>query len=247
VSIITNQRGNSKTLWVYIVAIFASAFLILLLTMYSQIKFNKNIDEYKNKLSNEEAEKFNFQNSLTDALNENKALKETIDQLNKSISDMKTQIENTAKTEENQEAKSNFAKLMYERIIEAQSEYSNGNIVMCAIILKEKVQYDLLNDFCKQIYNKLGDKTFQPAAEKMYYEGYNAFKAKDYNLSMEKFKLSIKLYDKEYYSDDSYFFLGYSLYYLDNFEEAKIIINTLLNKYPDSTYKLEAERLLAKL
>jgi len=66
------NNNDKKTVWVYAVILFTSAFIVLLITAYSQIKVNKNIDEVRNKLGSTEKEKSNFQMSLSSALAENK-------------------------------------------------------------------------------------------------------------------------------------------------------------------------------
>jgi hypothetical protein len=64
------KNGKGKV-WVYAVVLFTSAFIVLILTAISQIRFNKNIDEYRDQISNKEIEKSKFQLNLNSVLEEN--------------------------------------------------------------------------------------------------------------------------------------------------------------------------------
>ena len=50
-----NKKGKN-TIWIYAVILFTCVFILLLLTGYSQVKFNRNLNEYRNKLISSEEE-----------------------------------------------------------------------------------------------------------------------------------------------------------------------------------------------
>lgn len=43
----SNNKSERKTVWIYAVILFTSVFVVLLLTAYSQIKLNTNINKYQ--------------------------------------------------------------------------------------------------------------------------------------------------------------------------------------------------------
>lgn len=55
-----DNKKDKKTVWIYAVVLFTSAFIVLMITAYSQIKVNKNIDYVRDKLGNSEKEKKQF-------------------------------------------------------------------------------------------------------------------------------------------------------------------------------------------
>lgn len=65
---------GKKTIWIYAVILFTSAFIVLLISAYSQMKFKKNANEYSssNEINNEIRRRIHF--SLSSAVDENEKL-----------------------------------------------------------------------------------------------------------------------------------------------------------------------------
>jgi cell division protein FtsL len=60
-----SENGNGrKAVWMYAVILFSSAFIVLLLTAYSQIKLNKNITRYEGQIHDEKQQNINFKTDL---------------------------------------------------------------------------------------------------------------------------------------------------------------------------------------
>jgi len=235
------NNNDKKTVWVYAVILFTSAFIVLLITAYIQIKVNKNIDEVRNKLGSTEKEKSNFQMSLSSALAENKKLNEKIQELEKEIEDSKKSEEKLEKELKDFRDENSLKFENYEKLIKENICYYDGDIKNCALILTKEINKNYLESDAIQLYQKLLALTVKKAAQEFYYDGYGYYKDKDYDKAIESLKNSLNLVEDEYYSDDCYYFIGYSYFMKGNLSLAKDAMNTLLEKYPDSTYKKDVE------
>lgn len=238
------NNNDKKTVWIYAVVLFTSAFIVLLITAYSQIKVNKNIDEVKNKLGSTEQEKSNFQMSLSSALAENKKLNEKIETLEKEIDDLRVIEDNLKQEIKNLQNENSLKFDNYEKLIKANICYYSGDIKGCSLILTKEINKEYLEKDAEQLYQKLLDISIKKAALEFYNDGYEYYKNKDYDKAIESFNNSLSLVDNEYYSDDCYYFIGYSHFRKGNLNEAKDAMNTLLDKYPNSSYRKDVEKFL---
>jgi len=233
---LSEKKGEKKTVWLYAVVLFTSAFIVLLLTAYSQIKFNKNIDDYRSQISSVEKERINFQMSLSSALEENKKLKADIKNLGENLDDMKKAQKENSEVLEESKKKFDEKLAAYETLLAADKAFNEGDIIKCAALLKKNMKVSLLDSNAMDKYVSLVNKSIKTAAYKLYIEGYSLFKTKDYKASMEKFSLSFELTEGEYYSDDCLYFIAYSEYKLGDLESARKTAGILLQKFPDSSY-----------
>ena len=241
-----NNNNSKKNIWIYAVVLFTSAFIVLLLTALSQIKFNRNIDKYKNEINDEKNAKINFQMNLNSALKENEALREENENIKTELAQLKDEYENTVSNLNELQDKYEKTIAAYEKLLEAESEFNAGNFTESAAILLKEINYEYLQGVASNKYVYLKEKTFASAAETLYFSGYKEYKNEAYEKAIEKFELSFNLANDQYYSDDALYFLAYSYYHLGNKDVAKEYWTKLLNDYPESTYKKEAERMLNK-
>ena len=234
------SKKDRKTVWIYAVVLFTSAFIVLMITTYSQIKVNKNIDDVKNKLGNTEKEKSNFQMNLSSALLENKKLNEKIQILDKEIEDARIK-ESTLKQEIRNIQNENALKFEnYQNLMRADIKYYNGDIKNCALILTREINKESLEKDAFQLYQKLLDMSVKKAALEFYTEGYEYYKEREYDKAIYSLDNSLSLEKNEYYSDDCYYFIAYSYFKKGNYYAARDAMSTLLSNYPDSTYKKDA-------
>jgi TolA-binding protein len=241
----SKNKSEKKTIWLYAVILFTSAFVVLLLTAYSQIKFNKNIDEYKNRISSEEKQKVNFKTDLSSSIEENKKLKANNESLSVENEKLKSDIEKM----KDDTAKENINVDKYEALMSAINLYENGDIESCAEMLY-RLHYtqDMLGEQGFREYSELVDKTYKPAAEKIYFEGYrDYYLKKQYPSAIEKFRLSLKLADNEYFSDDCLFLIANAELNIGDKEQAKVDLNNLIDNYKDSNYYIDTQNLLKEI
>ncbi len=67
---------------------------------------------------------------------------------------------------------------------------------------------------------------------------------KEYKDAKYNLQYSLKISEGEYFSDDCYYYIAYSEYRMEEYEQAKETIKILAEKYPSSNYIEEAQRLL---
>ncbi len=238
------SKKDKKTVWIYAVVLFTSAFIVLMITTYSQIKVNKNIDDVRNKLGNTEKEKSNFQMNLSSVILENKKLTEKIQILDKEIEDARIK-ESTLKQEIRNIQNDNVLKFeSYQNLMRADIKYYNEDIKSCALILTREINKEFLEKDGLQVYQKLLDKSSKKASFEFYTEGYGYYKDKEYDKALDSLEKSLSLENNEYYSDDCYYFIAHSYFKKGNSNAAREAINTLISNYPDSTYKKDATEFL---
>lgn len=240
-----DQKRNKKTIWIYAVVLFTSAFIVLLLTAYSQIKFNKNISDYRAELSNKEKEKVNFQMNLNTALDENKKIKAELEDLKGTIEKEDSDKLNYKNEIEKYVTEKEKTVAAYETLISAEKEYMKGNVIESAKILVKQCDRSLLQKEAQDKYKELVEKTVKVASYKLYIEGYSDFKNKRYDGAIEKLLLSNEMVSDDYYSDDCLYFVAYSKYKLGDNEGAKNTFDELKQKYPSSNYIKELDKVLS--
>lgn len=240
-----NKKGKN-TIWIYAVILFTCVFILLLLTGYSQVKFNRNLNEYRNKLISSEEEINISSHNLKTALEENEMLYKKIEELN-NILEEKTidyeELEEKLKNKEKENEENQFLK-NYELLLEAEQYYNNDKIIECTIVLLEKVDKNKLSLNGLKKYNELKEEIYKKAAWEFYKEGYNNYIEKEYKDAKFNLNYSLKIAEDEYFSDDCYYYIAYSEYRIGKFELAKKTLETLIKKYPSSNYVEEAQKLL---
>ena len=238
---------GKKTVWFYAVILFTSAIIVLFVTTLSQIRFNKNIFEYKQKISTGQQEKEWIKSNLQEMVEENKKLILQIDE----IEEEKKSLQN--KNQENikklEKCRENEAKIKeaYEKLEKAHDRFLKDEIIESSLILYYEIDKSGLSYYGKKAYDELSKKCFLKASKKLYEEGYKLFIQKEYSEAIEKFMFSVQLQNNQYYSDDCYYFAGYAEYNQGKYENASMYMHILLDKYPESNYIDDAQYLLRKI
>ncbi|QNU66991.1 tetratricopeptide repeat protein [Ruminiclostridium herbifermentans] len=244
----SDSKNDKKQIWIYALVLFTGAFIVLLLTAYSQVKFQNNISEYQSKLSTEEKAKINV---VTDY---NAAVKE-IDRLTAEIESIRNKLiqseQNLALEEQKvleAEVKYNNTIVCNDLLLAAYEFYNKGDYVNCAIKLKYDINTALLSIKSKEIYDFLVSKSFNKAAKMLYSDGYKSYKNRKYSDAIESFNRAIEFGQKdEYFMDDAYFYLANSYYKELKYNEAKKIINLFISNYPNSTFIGQIKKLNAQI
>lgn len=240
----SDSKNDKKQIWIYALILFTGAFIVLLLTAYSQVKFQNNISEYQSKLSTEEKAKINV---VTDY---NAAVKE-IDRLTSEIENMRNKLiqseQNLALEEEKSlelEAKYSNTIVCNDILLIAYEYYNKEDYINCAIKLKYDINTSLLTLKSKEIYDFLVSESYNKAAQMLYSEGYRSYKNKNYNEAIESLNRAIDFGQKnEYFMDDAYFYLAKSYYKVSKYNEAKKLINSFIVNYPNSTFIVPMKQL----
>jgi cytochrome c-type biogenesis protein CcmH/NrfG len=92
-----NDNSGKRRLWIYACILFTCIFLILLISAYSQRKFDTNIESYRLKLSEQENQKLESEINLKTAMDEIKKLKEGATESKSQTEAAKKQLEEEKK------------------------------------------------------------------------------------------------------------------------------------------------------
>lgn len=242
-----DKKNLRKTVWLYAVILFTSAFVVLLLTYYSQLKTDKSISDYLAKLSNEEKRSLLYQTNLNSALEEKNMLNKELDNLRKKLNEEKDKLK--AYKDDTERIKKNYLDTVnaYDKLLYAENEYNKGNYVESADILLNDCDNEFLNSLGKEIYNRLAQDAFDKASRSLYMDGYKFYKDKSYAEAIQKFSQSLNFSKHNYLSDDCYYLRAYSYLKLGDKSNAVKDFEDILNNYKDSGYVKDIERLLIVL
>jgi TolA-binding protein len=242
------DKNEKKQIWMYALILFAGAFIVLLLTAYSQDKFQNNISEYQNKLSTEEKAKINVVSDFNAAVKENKQLKKEIDSLRNKIIDSEQEIATGEQKSTDLKLKLDNTIVCNNLLLAAYEYYNNKDYVSCAVTLKYDINTIYLSTKANESYNDLVSKSYEKASKLLYIDGYKNFKIKNYDEAIVSFKRCIDFStNNEYYIDDAYYFMAKSYYETLKFDEAKSLISSFIDKYPESTFVEDMKMLYNKM
>lgn len=234
--------GNGRTkIWVYAVVLFTSAFIVLLLTAYSQLKFNKNLSEYKEKVENfqtqissKETEKNKVKTNLNAVIEDNAKLEKTIKELGNKLDELKKTIEDNNNTiSELKNQLSTMASSHY-MLMKAENEYKKGNIIKTAFYIRNIDNNLLFEPETLSLYKSLYNKTIYYTAKYYYSEGYKLYKSRHYSDAAKAFENSLYYSENEYFSDDCIYFLILTGERTSDTELRDSNLVKLTEKYPQS-------------
>lgn len=241
-------KNEKKQIWIYALILFTGAFIILLLTAYSQVKFQNNISDYQSKLSSEEKAKLNVVTDLNTAVKEKKRLTEELESLRSKLVESEQKIATEESRGLDLESKYNNTISATDLLLAAQDYYIKEDYISCAITLKYDINVAFLSPNAITSYNELITNSYDKASQLLYREGYRDYKNKQYTDAITSFNRAIDFSDKdEYYIDDAYYYLANSYYKVSNNDEAKKIISAFIDNYPRSIFIREMKSLYNKL
>lgn len=232
-----DSKNEKKQIWIYALILFTGAFIVLLLTAYSQVKFQNNISEYQNKLSSEEKAKINVVTDYNAAVKEIERLTSETESLRKKLLETESNLSNEENKRLETESKYSDTIVCNDALLTAYEYFNNEDYINCAIKLKYDINVELLSTKSKAIYDNMVLKSYKKASQLLYKEGYKYYKNKKYDEAIQSFTRTIDFAPKdEYFVDDAYFYLAKCYYKTSKYEDAKALIRTFLNDYPNSTF-----------
>lgn len=242
------NKNEKKQIWTYALILFTGAFIVLLLTAYSQVKFQNNISDYQNKLSSQEKAKINAVTDFNTAIKENKSLKTEIEGLREKLVESEQKLATEETKSVDLETKFNNAAGASDQLLTAQDYYVKDDYINCAVTLKYGINIEYLSSKALQIYNDLASKSYSKASLSLYRDGYKSYRKKNYNDAIVNFNRAIDFSKQDdYYIDDAYFYLATSYYRINNYTEAKRIITVFTAGYPKSSFVSSMKALEKKM
>lgn len=240
-----NNKSARSKIWLYAVVLFTSAFIVLLLTAYSQIKLNKNLSDLNNEVYTKENEKNQVQLSFANAQEVNGKLIEENKDLKKEKEVITAEL-NQTKADRDLSDNLNKSKLDdYDKLCQAQNEYLKGKIVESAQLI-ENVDSNLLNAYGNELYGLLKNKAYSEAGRLLLNEGYALYLKKDYSVAAEKLMKSWGYAPGKDYSDKCLYYLAQAEAKSGNTIAGVEQMKTFVNQFPSSRYINAAKRFLSK-
>lgn len=238
-------ENKKSKIWVYAVILFMSAFIVLLFTAYSQIKLNKNLNDYKNQVYNKETEKNKYQQNFSSAQEMNAKLNEEIDKLKEENKSLKYNLENLKSDKYSIERLDSLENTAMAGLSTALTSYLNGNVVECAGLLNG-INAAYLNTEAMEAYNILKTKVYAEAGKLLFNEGFSLYNRSKFSEAAEKLLLSVQYAPAEAYSDKCLFYLAYSEVKNGNTARGLEHMNDLIKNYPSSKYMKSAKRFVVR-
>ena len=239
-----NDNKKSK-IWVYAVILFTSAFIVLLLTAYSQIKLNRNLNDYKNQISHKETENNEYRQNFSSAQEMNVKLNEEIKKLQEENAALKGDILELEKEKDIINKESQDKSAVEEALHTAFSVYLNGNIIECAGMMK-KIDSSRLDARAADTYKLLMSKVYSEAGKLLFDEGFSLYNKAKYSDAAVKLQLSSEYAPGAAYSDKCLYYLAYAEMKSGNIVSAVEHMNKLTSNYPESRYLKNAKRFIEK-
>lgn len=243
-----DTKSEKKQIWIYALILFTGAFIVLLLTAYSQVKFQNNISDYQNKLTSEEKAKINVVTDLNTAIKDIKKLKEEIDSLNQKLVESEQKIATEEERSSELELKSKNETVAADMLLTAFEYYNQEDYINSALTLKYDVNKVYLSSKGLKSYEELTAECFEKASKILYGNGYRNYKSRNYSEAIIDLNRAIGFAQKdEYYVDDAYYYLAYAYYRASNYQDAKRIILAAETLYPRSSFIKDLKSLYRKM
>jgi TolA-binding protein len=238
-------RKKKQSVWLYAAILFISAFFVLLFTAYSQIKLNKNLENYKSQVFNTESEKELIQKHFVSAQEMNRELNAEIDALKDEISLLKNKISDLESKnrgmESDQIKKSNVSRVFSEALI----LYTEGNEAGCYDLL-DTIDAKDLADGSGKAYEALKRKAAAEAGKKLLDEGYELYKKAKYEDAITLLERSYVYASDEEFSDMCLYYIAYSELNSGSRTAAVEKMKQLVEKFPESEYITKAKKFIAR-
>jgi hypothetical protein len=241
-----NKYKNARSkIWLYAVVLFTSAFIVLLLTAYSQIKLNRNLSDLNNQVFTKEHEKNQVQLSFANAQEVNSKLADE----NKMLQDEKGSLAlQLGQYKYDKDASDILFKSKldtYDKLCQAQSDYMEGKIIESAQLI-ENVDAGLLDIYGNELYAQLKNKTYAEAGKLLLNEGYGLYMKKDYAAAAEKLIRSREYAPDKEFSDKCLYYLAQAEAKSGNTVAGVEQMKTFVGLFPSSHYINAAKRFLSK-
>lgn len=240
------MKNQSKFFWIYCIVLFTSAFVLISLSAISQSRLSKDVETYRQKLDQQEGLYKGAQKSLITLNKENQELSEKVTELEEQMTQLQEETNKNKDEITRLQEENNSIRTSVDHLLRAEEFYKKGNYIESAKHLIY-VNYELLSEGTKKIYDIFGHKVLNQAALKTYNQGYQYYKNKNYNEAIKQLNLSLQFRKDIYFSDDAMYFLAMSYFEKGDIEEAKKTLLQIQEQYPDSTYMKAVEQQLEKI
>lgn len=237
---------NKKTnVWLYAIILFTSAFIVLLFAGYSQIRLNRNLDDYKKQVFSTETEKNEYLRNFASAQEMNEELNKEIGQLEKENEELVKKISDLSDEMKSMEKTLQLKQKACASLAEVFDVYLQSDAIQAVEQLKA-VDVENLDQELTIAYKKLEMRVMAEAGEQLFDEGFSLYDRARYNQALEKLLLAFQYAPKEEFSDKCLYYLAYAELRTDKKANALEHMEQLIREYPESNYLRRAEQFVRK-
>lgn len=235
------DKSKRKFLWIYAVVLFSSAFTVLLLTAFSQLKLSSNIEEYKKKLKENENSIKGFNLSLNSAAEEKRELQKRIEELEKENTGLKSLAAGSSRPDlVNQ--REERSRQSFDSLLKAETYYKNNQNLSSAKALSNVKEEDL-GETAKKKYTYLKSKVYVYAAKDNYRKAKEQLTKNNFEKAKNYFEESLAYDETAYYEENTLFYLALVSSKFNETDKVKQYADRLKAKYPKSEYIEKVEKL----
>lgn len=239
---IKNKKAN---VWLYAVILFISAFIVLLFAGYSQIRLNKNLDDYRSQVFSTETEKNEYLQNFASAQEMNEELNKEISQLEKEKEELKKEIRGISDEKEIIEKTLQIKQRAFVSLAGVFDVYLQGDFINAVEQLKTLGAENMDQESAIAV-QKLKRKVMAEAGKQLFDEGFSLYDRAKYTQAADKLLLSFQYAPKEEFSDKCLYYLAYAELRTNKKATALVHMEQLIREYPESNYLRRAEQFVDK-
>lgn len=231
-----SKKNKKNKVFMYAIVLFTCAFIVLLLTAYSQVKINRNMES-------SELEINKYQLSYTKALERIDELNLENDRLNEEIVKEKENFEAFKETAKKQDEEYSKQVEQYNLLIAAHMEFQKNEISKSAEILN-RVDNRLLSKDGQELYNEISPEVFEKGGRILFNEGLDLYLSGSYQDSLNKLNISREYSTVSNYSARCLYYIAHAHNKLGDMKAAIENMNKVIVEYPNSNYVEYAQSFL---
>lgn len=239
------MKNKKANVWLYAVILFTSAFIVLLFAGYSQIRLNRNLDDYKKQVFSTETERNEYLRNFASAQEMNEELNKEIGQLEKANEELMKKISDLSDEKGKVEKTLKLKQKAYASLARVFDVYLQSDVIHVVEQLKT-VDVKNLDQESVVVYQKLERKVMAEAGKQLFDEGFSLYDRAKYSQSLEKLLLAFQYAPKEEFSDKCLYYLAYAELRTDKKANALVHMEQLIREYPESNYLRRAEQFVDK-
>lgn len=239
------MKDKKANVWLYAVILFTSAFIVLLFAGYSQIRLNKNLDDYRSQVFSTETEKNEYLRNFASASEMNEELNKEIRQLEKEKEELMKEISDLSDEKEGLEKTLQLEQEAFGSLAVVFDVYLQGDVIRAVEQLKT-VDVEKLDQESVAAYQKLERRVTAEAGKQLFDEGFSLYDRAKFTQAAEKLLLSFQYAPKEEFSDKCLYYLAHAEFRTGEKVTAVEHMERLIREYPESNYLRRAEQFVDK-
>ncbi len=114
-----------------------------------------------------------------------------------------------------------------------------------ALIIIDDIDKELLLSKSEDIYNNIKNESLKSLGRQTYQQGYEAYINQDFETAINLFQQAYNYDKKQSFSYNALYYLGYSFFKNEQYDDALATFKKLLDEYPNTPSRNDVERILS--